>query len=397
MVTVPLLDLKPQYAPLKEEIQAAINEVCDSQYFIMGPKVAEMEQDIAAYCQTEFAWGVSSGTDALILALMALDIKEGDEVITTPYTFFATAGSIARLGARASFVDIDPKTYNLDPAEIEAKITPNTKAIIPVHLYGQCADMDPIMDIAERHNLYVIEDAAQAIGSEYKGRRAGSIGHIGCFSFFPSKNLGAFGDGGAVTTNDPAIAERMRILRVHGGEPKYYHKFVGGNFRLDALQAVVVQIKLRYLDDWTMGRQRNAALYNKLFTEVGLATAANGDRPILTLPHESAETGHYLQRCTGAESPFSGHRHIYNQYVLQVSHARDDLRQFLSEREIGNEVYYPVPLHMQACFAYWGYGRGDFPHSEQAANQTIAIPVYPELTEQQIQAVVEAIAAFYDR
>lgn len=397
MVTVPLLDLKPQYAPLKEEIQAAISEVCDSQYFIMGPKLVEMEKDIAAYCQTEFAWGVSSGTDALILALMAIDLKEGDEVITTPYTFFATAGSIARLGAKAIFVDIDPLTYNLNPAEIEAKITPRTKAIIPVHLYGQCADMDPIMEIATRHNLFVIEDAAQAIGSEYKGKRAGSIGHIGCFSFFPSKNLGAFGDAGAVTTNDPDLAERMRILRVHGGEPKYYHKYVGGNFRLDALQAVVIQIKLRYLDDWTIGRQRNAALYNKLFTEAGLTTASNGGQPAITLPYESLETGQYLQRCSGAEPAFAGHRHIYNQYILRVSHSRDDLRQFLSERHIGNEVYYPVPLHIQECFAYWGYRDGDFTHSEQAAKQTIAIPIYPELSDIQIQAVVDGIAAFYDR
>ena len=394
MITVPLLDLKPQYAPIKEEIQAAINDVCDSQYFIMGPKVVEMEKDIATYCQSEFAWGVSSGTDALILALMALDIKEGDEVITTPYTFFATAGSIARLGATAVFVDIDPATYNLDPAEIEAKITPQTKAIIPVHLYGQCADMDPIMEIAQRHNLFVIEDAAQAIGSEYKGRRAGSIGHIGCFSFFPSKNLGAFGDGGAVTTNDPELAERMRILRVHGGEPKYYHKYIGGNFRLDALQAVVVQIKLKYLDAWTEGRQRNAALYNKLLSESGLT---GGDQPAITLPYESLETGHNLQRCTADENPFAGHRHIYNQYILRVNQGRDELRQFLSARHIGNEVYYPVPLHMQECFATWGYHEGDFPHSEQAAQQTIAIPIYPELSEAQIQAVVDGIVAFYDR
>ncbi|MDX1520094.1 MAG: DegT/DnrJ/EryC1/StrS family aminotransferase [Anaerolineae bacterium] len=397
MVAVPLLDLKPQYAPLKTEIQAAISEVCDSQYFIMGPKVEALEKDLASYCQAEYALGVSSGTDALILALMALNIKAGDEVITTPYTFFATAGSVARLGAKAVFVDIDPHTYNLDPAEIEAKITEKTKAVIPVHLYGQCADMDPILELAERHNLYVIEDGAQAIGAEYKGRRAGSMGHIGCFSFFPSKNLGAFGDGGAVTCNDPEIYEQMRILRVHGGQPKYYHKYVGGNFRLDAIQAVVVQIKLKHLDSWSEGRQRNAALYNKLFTETGLTQANNGDRPLISLPYESGQTGQYLQRPNGAENPFANHRHIYNQYILRVGEGRDDLRQFLSERNIGNEVYYPVPLHLQECFAEWGYREGDFPHSEQAANETLAIPIYPELTEEQIRAVVDTIAAFYDR
>jgi dTDP-4-amino-4,6-dideoxygalactose transaminase len=397
MVTVPLLDLKPQYAPLKAEIQAAINEVCDSQYFIMGPKVEAMEKDLAAYCQTDFALGVSSGTDALLLAMMAVGVEAGDEIITTPYTFFATAGCVARLGATAVFVDIDPKTYNIDPAQIEAKITPKTKAIIPVQLYGQCADMDSIMEIAERHNLYVIEDAAQAIGAEYKGRRAGSMGHIGCFSFFPSKNLGAFGDGGAVSTNDPDLAAMMKILRVHGGEPKYYHKYVGANFRLDALQAAVVQIKLKYLDDWTRGRQHNAALYTKLFSEAGLATSSDEAGAGLILPYESAETGHYALRTSGAEAPYQGHRHIYNQYILRVAHSRDELRKFLSERKIGNEVYYPVPLHLQECFAQWGYQKGDFPESEKAAHETIAVPIYPELSEEQIQAVVEGIAAFYDQ
>ena len=393
MITVPLLDLKPQYAPIKAEIQAAINKICDSQYFIMGPEVQAMEEKLAAYCQAEFAAGVSSGTDALLLAMMAIDIQPGDEVITTPYTFFATAGCVARLGAKAVFVDIDPQTFNIDPAQLEAKISPRTKAIIPVHLYGQCADMDPISEIARRHNLHVIEDAAQAIGSEYKGRRAGSLGHVGCFSFFPSKNLGAFGDGGAVTTNAPNLAERLKILRVHGGHPKYYHKFIGGNFRLDALQAAVVRIKLQYLDDWTAGRQRNAAHYNRRFTELGL-TATSGDTgPVLTLPFESSETGQYAHR-TGADAPFAGHRHIYNQYVLRVSR-RDDLRAFLLERKIGNEIYYPVPLHQQECFAGWGYQTGDFPASEAAAAQTIALPIYPELTEAQINTVINAIAEFY--
>jgi dTDP-4-amino-4,6-dideoxygalactose transaminase len=395
MITVPLLDLKPQYASIKEEIQAAINRVCDSQYFIMGPEVTELEAELAAYCQAKFALGVSSGTDALILALMALEIKPDDEIITTPYTFFATAGSIARLGAKAVFADIDPKTYNLDPAQLEAKITPKTRAIMPVHLYGQCADMAPMMEIAQRHNLYLIEDAAQAIGSEYKGRRAGSIGHIGCFSFFPSKNLGAFGDGGAITTNDPHLAERLRILRVHGAEPKYYHKFVGGNFRLDALQAAIIRVKLKHLDSWTAGRQRNAAHYNHLFSAAGLTAASGKGWPLLTLPYESSEAGQYALRTDGEVDPFPGHRHIYNQYVIRVNRQRDELRTFLTERKIGSEIYYPVPLHRQECFAEWGYPAGAYPHSEAAAAQTLAIPIYPELTAEQLQTVVAAVAEFY--
>ncbi|HXV98730.1 MAG TPA: DegT/DnrJ/EryC1/StrS family aminotransferase [Anaerolineae bacterium] len=395
MITVPLLDLRPQYAPIKEEIQAAINRVCDSQHFIMGPEVSELEAELAAYCQTQFALGVSSGTDALILALMAINLQPDDEVITSPYTFFATAGSVARLGAKAVFADVDPKTYNLDPARIEAKITPKTKAIMPVHLYGQCADMDPIMEVAQRHNLYVIEDAAQAIGSEYKGRRAGSIGHIGCFSFFPSKNLGAFGDGGAVSTNDPELAEQMRILRVHGAEPKYYHKFVGGNFRLDALQAAVIRIKLKHLDNWTAGRQRNAARYNQLFIEAELADISTEGKFPLTLPCESREAGQYALRTEAAADPFPGHRHIYNQYILRAERQRDELRAFLTERKIGTEIYYPVSLHQQTCFADWGGQTGDHPHSEAAAAQTLAIPIYPELTDEQIQAVVNTIAEFY--
>ena len=395
MITVPLLDLKPQYAPIKEEIQNAINRVCDSQYFIMGPEVSALEGELAAYCQTKFALGVSSGTDALILALMAINLKPGDEVITSPYTFFATAGSVARLGAKAIFADIDPKTYNIDPTQIEVKITPKTKAIMPVHLYGQCVDMDPIMEIAQRHNLYVIEDAAQAIGSEYKGRRAGSIGHIGCFSFFPSKNLGAFGDGGAVSTNDPGLAEQMRILRLHGAEPKHFHKFVGGNFRLDALQAAVVRVKLKYLDDWTVGRQRNAARYNQLFIEAGVADPSGQRASRLSLPCESWASGQYALRTEAAVDPFPGHRHIYNQYILRVDRQRNELRAFLTERKIGTEIYYPVPLHQQECFADWGGQAGDHLHSEAAAAQTVAIPIYPELSEEQIQTVVAAIAEFY--
>jgi len=390
MTIVPLLDLKPQYAAIKEEIQSAINRVCDSQYFILGPEVEALEQELATYCQTEFALGVSSGTDALLLALMAIGVEPGDEIITTPYTFFATAGCVARLGAKAVFVDIDPQTFNIDSTKIEAKVTDKTRAILPVQLFGQCADMDPIMDIAKRHNLTVIEDAAQAIGSEYRGRHAGGIGHIGCFSFFPSKNLGAFGDAGAVTTNDPEMYEQMKILRVHGGRSKYYHKFVGGNFRLDALQAAVIRVKLKYLDRWTAGRQRHAAWYNQRLTELGL----NGESPIVMLPYESAEAGQYAHRL-GSEAPFAGCRHIYNQYVLRVSHGRDNLRTFLTERKVGSEIYYPVPLHLQECFAGWGYKAGDYPLSEKAASQTIAIPIYPDLTEAQLQTVVNTIAEFF--
>ena len=394
MTTVPLLDLRSQYATIKEEIQEAINRVCDSQYFILGPEVQALVEDLATYCHTMFAVGVSSGTDALIAALMAINIRPGDEVITTPYTFFATAGSIARLGAKAIFVDIDAKTFNIDPAQIEAEITPQTKAIIPVHLFGQCADMDPIMEMAERHNLYVIEDAAQAIGAEYKGRRAGSIGHIGCFSFFPSKNLGAFGDGGAVTSNDPDLAEKITMLRVHGMRPKYYHQFVGGNFRLDALQAAVVQVKLKYLDSWTAGRQHNAQRYNNLFSELGLAETSSANNSLLTLPFESSESGQYAHRME-AGPLFANHRHIYNQYIVRVSQKRDELRAFLAEQNIFTEVYYPVPLHLQACFADWGHQPGKCPVSERASNQTIALPIYPELTEKQLQTVVNAIAEFY--
>ncbi len=394
MTTVPLLDLKPQYALIKEEVEAAIKRVCDSQYFIMGPEIQALETELANYCQSRFALGVSSGTDALLLAMMAIDIKPGDEIITTPYTFFATAGCVARLGAKAIFVDIDPKTFNIDPTRIEASITPKTKAIIPVQLYGQCAQMDSIMAMANRHQLYVIEDAAQAIGAEYQGRRAGSIGHIGCFSFFPSKNLGAFGDGGAVTTNDPDLAERMRILRVHGGEPKYYHKFVGGNFRLDALQAAILRVKLKYLDGWTAGRQRNAVMYNTLLAASGLTEPAGDNAPALTLPFEAGDPGQYAHR-RGSEPPFAGYRHIYNQYVLRAGHRRDALRSFLQERQIGSEIYYPVPLHLQECFAGWGYRPGDYPVSEQAAAETIAIPIYPDLTEEQIRTVAGAIIEFY--
>lgn len=387
---VPLLDLKAQYAPIREEIRAAIDRVADAQHFILGPEVEALEHEVAAYSGCAYGIGVSSGTDALLVALMAIDIRPGDEVITTPYTFFATAGSIARLGAVPVFVDIDPLTFNINPTAIEARITPRTRVIMPVHLYGQMADMDPIMEIAQRHNLVVIEDAAQAIGAEYKGRRAGSIGHMGCFSFFPSKNLGGFGDGGMVTTNDAALAERVRLLRGHGAHPKYYHKLIGGNFRLDALQAAVLRVKLKYLDQWTAGRQRNAAIYRRLFEEAALAT----DPPECQIAGCRARTGGACALPPGkvvlpVEAP--ERRHIYNQFVIRVAQ-REQVIATLKERKIGHEIYYPVPLHLQECFAYLGQQPGDLPVSECAAAETLALPIYPELTEEMLATVVASVA-----
>ena len=366
---IPLLDLKAQYAPIREECRAAFDRIADAQAFIGGPEVDGLEKEVAAYSQCPFGIGVTSGTDALLVAMMTIGIRPGDEIITTPYTFFATGGCIHRLGAVPVFVDINPGSYNIDPSLIEAAITPKTKAIMPVHLYGQMADMDPIMAIAQRHNLYVIEDGAQAIGAECKGRRAGSIGHFGCFSFFPSKNLGAFGDGGMITANDPALAHRAKLLRNHGAEPKYYHKLVGGNFRLDALQAAILRIKLRYLDGWTAGRQQNAATYRRLFAEAGLQD--------IVLPIEEP-----------------GRRHIYNQFVIRTSR-RDAVMAHLKERKIGHEIYYPVPLHLQECFADLGYQPGSLPESERAAKETLALPIYPELTEEMQAAVVAAVAEAY--
>jgi dTDP-4-amino-4,6-dideoxygalactose transaminase len=379
ILPVPLLDLQAQYATIRDEISAAVNRVIESQHFILGPEVQALEEEIAAYSQCQYGIGVSSGTDALLVALMALDIQPGDEVITTPYTFFATAGCIARLGAKPVFVDIDPLTYNIDPGQIEAAITERTRAIQPVHLFGQMAAMDSIMAIAERHNLYVIEDAAQAIGAESKGRRAGSIGHLGCFSFFPSKNLGGFGDGGMVVTNDKALADRMKLLRGHGAQPKYYHKVVGGNFRLDALQAAVLRVKLTYLDEWTAGRQQNAETYRRLFVAAGLAdgtTTGNGHYP-MGLPYAVPDS-----------------RHIYNQFVIRCTR-RTELMDYLKRRQIGCEIYYPGPMHTQECFADLGYCTGDFPMSEQAAQVTLALPIYPELSQPMIEAVVHVIAEFY--
>jgi dTDP-4-amino-4,6-dideoxygalactose transaminase len=366
-MNVPLLDLKAQYATIKSEVDAAIAEVLESQHFILGPKVDQCEKAIAAYSKCSNGIGVSSGSDALLVCLMAENIGPGDEVITTPYTFFATAGAIARLGAKPVFVDIDPATYNLDASQVRSAITKRTRAIIPVHLYGQMADMDPIIRVASEYGLVVIEDAAQAIGAEYQGRRAGSIGHYGCFSFFPSKNLGAAGDGGLVVTNDPVRAEKVKVLRGHGSKPKYYHKVIGGNFRLDAIQAAIVSAKLPYLDGWTAARQRNAKTYTRLLDETGLP---------IGLPAVVTD------------------RHIFNQYVIRVSR-RDELQAHLQKNGVGTEVYYPVPMHLQECFAYLGHTVGAFPESERAANETLALPIHPELTESQARFVVESIREFF--
>ena len=377
-MAVPLLDLNAHHEPLRQEILAALEKTFRSNAFILGPDVGKLEERVAAYCQATYGIGVTSGTDALLLALMALGIGTGDEVVTTPYSFFATAGVIVRLGAKPVLVDIDPTTYNIDPAKITSVLTDKTKAIIPVHLYGQCADMAPIMDIAKRHNLSVIEDAAQAIGSEHRdGRRACSMGTIGCLSFFPSKNLGCLGDGGMAITNDSELAERMRILRVHGSKPKYYHKVIGGNFRLDTIQAAVLNVKLNYLDGWTKRRQENAERYELLFRQSGLV-----ERGKVRLPEA-------VYRSEGVK-----HYHIYNQFVLRVER-RDALMDHLKQKGIGAEIYYPVPFHLQECFQYLGHKKGDFPESERAANETIAIPIYPELTQAQQTEVVEAITAFY--
>ena len=382
---VPLLDLKAQYAPIREEIRAAMDRVADAQHFIGGPEVEALEREVAVYSQAQFGIGVSSGTDALLVALMAIDLRPGDEVITTAYSFFATAGSIYRLGGRPIFVDINPLTYNIEPAQIEAAISDRTRAIIPVHLFGQMADMDPIMALARRHDLIVIEDAAQAIGAAYEGRRAGSIGHCGCFSFFPSKNLGAFGDGGLLTTNDPGLAHKARLLRNHGAEPKYYHKLVGGNFRLDALQAAILRVKLKYLDGWTAARQRNADHYRRLFAEAGLAENAEGGR-------QSAIRNPQYPIILPCDAGYG--RHIYNQFVIRADR-RDAVMAALKERKIGHEIYYPVPLHLQECFAGLGYRSGDLPESERAANETLALPIYGELTAEMQAAVVSAVAEVY--
>jgi dTDP-4-amino-4,6-dideoxygalactose transaminase len=383
---VPLLDLKGQYAPLKAEIEAAIREVCDEQRFVLGPRVAELEAKVAQYCTTKHALGVSSGTDALLLALMALDIGAGDEVVTSPFTFFATAGVVARLGARPFFCDIDPGTFNLDPAAVRTALAERCerrgdrlvnratggviKALLPVHLYGQMADLDAFAKIAREHRLAIVEDAAQAIGAALAdGRRAGSLGDIGCLSYFPTKNLGAFGDAGMCVTNDAAVHERMRILRVHGGEPKYYHALVGGNFRLDELQAAVLVVKLKHLDDWTRARQRNADHYDALIRDADLGQAVRVPKRV------------------------PGYRHIFNQYVIRTPR-RDALRAHLAAKGVGTEIYYPLPLHAQQCFAYLGHQPMDFPESQRAAAEVLALPIYPELTAAQREYVVGCIAEF---
>jgi dTDP-4-amino-4,6-dideoxygalactose transaminase len=359
---VPLLDLKAQYAGIKDEVLVAVSEVLDSQVCILGPKVVELERQVAALSDCKFGVGVSSGTDALLAALMALGIGVGDEVITTSFTFFATAGCVSRTGARPVFVDIDPRTYNIDPQLIERAITPRTKAIIPVHLFGQMCDMDPIMEIAQRHNLYVIEDAAQAVSSTYKGRKAGSIGHVGCFSFFPSKNLGGAGDGGMLVTNDAALHDRLIVMRSHGSKPKYYHKVIGGNFRLDPLQAAILLVKIPHLASWSKGRRHNAGVYDQQLAGSSIGTPWVNPDAIS----------------------------IYNQYVIRVPE-RDELMAHLHAEQIGCEIYYPVPMHMQECFRNLEYKEGDLPVSERAAREVLALPVYPELSREQIHFVSHTI------
>ncbi len=369
-MSVPLLDLDAQYRPLRADLLAAITRVCDSQRFIHGPEVEALERELASYLAIPHTVGVSSGTDALLMALMALEIGPGDEVITPTYSFFATAGAVARLGARPVFVDIDPDTYNIDAAAAVAAITSRTRAIVPVHLFGQSADLGPVLDAASPRSIPVIEDAAQAIGATYHGRPLGSWGAIGCFSFFPSKNLGAFGDGGLVTSTDETHARRLRLLRNHGMEPKYYHHLVGGNFRLDALQAAVLRVKLPHLAGWTAARQRNARRYRALFDEARLSGAVR-------LPVEATDR-----------------THIYNQFVIRVPN-RDALRDYLAQHGIGTEIYYPVPFHLQTCFAGLSYREGAFPVAEAAARESLALPIYGELTEAQQAEIVSAIRSFF--
>jgi dTDP-4-amino-4,6-dideoxygalactose transaminase len=369
MKTVPLLDLKAQYASIRAEIREAIDRVCESQNFIMGPEVKALEQEISAFCGTRFAIGMSSGTDALLAALMAIGLQPGDEVITTPFTFFATAGAILRLGGRPVFADIDPETFNIDPRQSLSKITPRTKAIMPVHLFGQCAEMDELLEVSREGQFYVIEDAAQAIGArDQKGRQAGTMGRIGCFSFFPSKNLGAFGDGGMAITNNEELAETLSLLRVHGAKPKYFHKIVGGNFRLDALQAAILRVKLKHLKLWSEERRQVASRYRRLFEEMGL-------RQYVSL----------LKDAPG---------HIYHQFVARFPQ-RDRLQAFLRDKGIETAVYYPAPLHVQECLRQLGHHEGDFPNAEAAARDSLALPMYPELTEAQLKYVVSQIKDFY--
>lgn len=374
---VPFFDLTPQFSLIEAEVKSALNEVFNTQQFIMGPQIETLEKTIAGYCRTRYALGVASGSDALLLSLMTAGVGPGDEVMIPPFTFFATAGSVSRLGAIPVFVDIDQETFNIDPSKILEKFTPKTKAIIPVHLYGQCADMDPILQIARDKNLSVIEDAAQALGSEYKPRpdsipqRAGQIGDLGCFSFYPTKNLGAFGDAGMIVTDDPDLAEKVRLLRVHGSQPKYYHKWIGINSRLDTMQAAILLVKFKYLEKWTEERQKKARRYEALFQDI-------------------------LSRVEGVKLPVVQYenRHIFHQYVIRAPQ-RDALRKSLTEQGVGTDIYYPLPLHLQECFSFLKHRPGDFPISEKAADETLALPIFPELTEQQQTYVVEKIEAFY--
>ncbi len=374
-MNVPLLDLTAQYAPMKEEILSVVSEICDSQRFILGPKVENLEKELAAYCQSGGAVGVTSGSDALLIALMVEKIKPGDEIITSPFTFFATVGAIVRAGATPVFADIDPVTFNIDPAKIAEKITPKTRGIIPVHLFGQAADMDPIVKIAKEHNLFIIEDACQAIGAEYKGKRVGSFAEYGAFSFFPSKNLGCFGDGGAVSCDTKEREALLKIYRNHGQSGTYIHEYVGGNFRLDALQAAILSIKLRSLDSWSAGRQKNAAAYRKLFADANLSD-------FITLPQEAAYPV----------------RHIYNQFCIRVADGkRDALKQFLLDNGVGCAVYYPLSLHLQECFKELGGKVGDYPECEKATGEVLALPIFGELEANQLEYVVATIAKFYGK
>jgi len=374
---VPFFDLAIQFKSTEEEIKSALDEVFHTQQFILGSKVQALEETIAQYCRSRYAIGVASGSDALLLSLMALGIGAGDEVLLPPFTFFATAGSVSRLGATPVFVDIDPETYNIDPSRIEEKISSKTKAILPVHLFGQCADMNPLLKIAKERKLFVIEDAAQALGAEYKpiagedGRRAGQMGDFGCFSFYPTKNLGAFGDAGMVLTDNPDLSEKVRLLRAHGSQPKYFHKRIGINSRLDTIQAAILLVKFKYLEKWTGERQKRAERYQLLFQE--LHPSVEG----LRLP-----TVQYQNR------------HIFHQYVIRVPE-RDRLKKFLTQEGIGTDIYYPMPLHLQECYAFLKYRRGDLPNSEKASEEVLALPIYPELTEDQQIAVVDRIKAFY--
>jgi dTDP-4-amino-4,6-dideoxygalactose transaminase len=366
MVKVPLLDLKIQYEELAEEIKEAVEEVCGSGQFILGPFVEKFEKEIANWCQVRSAVGVASGTDALLLSLEAIGIRPGDEVITTPYTFFSTVSVIHRLKAKPVFVDIDPRTYNLNPDPLEKVITPRTRAIIPVHLYGQCARMDKILSLAKAAKIEVIEDAAQAFGAKYKEKAAGTMGTLGCFSFFPTKNLGGYGDGGMIVTDSEELAEKIRTLRVHGSQDRCFHSLVGYNSRLDALQAAILSVKLKYFPKWQERRRKNAHLYHQLLKDLPL-----------TLPYVEEDNFH-----------------TYHQYVIRTE-KRDELRSYLKEREISTEIYYLLPLHLQECFRYLGYQRGDFPEAEKAAKETLALPIYPELKKEEQEEVALQIRNFF--